>query len=235
MGATVTNIPRNPPGEALFWSAVSELPTLRIVSIRKIPFPPPSKLQLPQIVNLNLTLSEVEADEWAHSVTVFTQMSGLESITISRQTENRTSNTETWLEANCIRISSIACINLRELSLDFMIPRDLISKSAKHCVHLTKCDTIERDNVDSDDIRQLSLSCPNLRELRLLYSRFIATGLEHLTALHQLTSLELHYTAGRGMEESVSITQVRLASRIGKNHLFGLECLETKKMATEAF
>jgi hypothetical protein len=204
MRAALTVHRRDAPAEALFWSAVSELPTLHIVDVDTIPFPPPSELQLPQIVTLNLSLSEVEAEEWAHSVvTVFTQMSGLESITISRQTENRTSNTETRLEANCIRISSIACVNLRELSLDCMIPRDLISKIAKHCMHLTKCDTIERDNVDGDDIRQLSLSCPNLRELRLLYSRFIASGLEHLAALHQLTSLKLHYTAGRGMEESV--------------------------------
>jgi len=195
---------RNPPAEPLFWSAVSELPNLRIVSIRAIPLPPQFKLQLPQVVTLDLSLSEVEAEEWAHSfVAVFTQMSGLESITISRQTDNRTSNTETRLEANYIRISSIACVNLRELSLDCMIPRGLISKIAKHCVHLTKCDTIERENVDGEDIRQLSLSCPNLREIRLLYSKDIATGLEHLPALHQLTSLKLHYTAGRGMGESV--------------------------------
>jgi hypothetical protein len=197
-----TNHGRNPPAEALFWSALSQLPNLRIVRVDDLPIPPRSELQFPQIVHLTFTLSsETDVAEWARSfVTVLTRMSGLENLIILGVTANRGYS----LETNGTPISTIACVKLKELTLyDCPIPKGLMTTIAKHCMSLTKCDINERDNIDDEDIRQLSLSCPNLRQLRLKYAERVPTGLEYLTILQQLETLEVHYTTGKYMEKSV--------------------------------
>jgi hypothetical protein len=196
------NHQRNPPAEVLFWSALSQLPSLRIVEIDGIPFPLRSELQFPQIVNLTFIVSsEIDAAAWARSfVTVLTSMSGLENLFIFVEAADQ----EYSLETDGMPISTIACVKLKELTLfDCPIPKGLMSTIAKHCMSLTECDIEERDNIDDEDIRQLSLSCPNLRRLYLRFAERITTGLEYLTVLHQLERLEVHYTPGKYMGKSV--------------------------------
>jgi hypothetical protein len=192
---------RNPPAEVLFWSALSQLPNLRIVRVDDIPFPPRPELQFPQIVDLTFVLtSEIDAAEWACSfVTVLTSMSGLENLIILCEMAKEYS-----LETDRMLISTIACVKLKELTLcDCPIPKGLMSTIAKHCMSLTECDIEERDNIDDEDIRQLSLSCPNLRKLDLKFAERITTGLEYLTVLHQLERLDIHHAAGKYMGKSV--------------------------------
>jgi hypothetical protein len=196
------NHERNPLVEVLFWSALSQLPNLRIVRVDAIPFPPRPELQFPQIVDITFLLSsETDAAEWARSfVTVLTRMPGLENLIILGGPATRGYS----LESDGMPISIIACVKLKELTLyDCPIPKGLMSTIAKHCMSLTECDIHERDNIDDEDIRQLSLSCPNLRELHLKFAERVTTGLEYLTVLQQLERLEVNYTAGKYMGKSV--------------------------------
>ena len=209
------NHQRNPPAEVLFWSALSQLPSLRIVEVDGVPFPLRSELQFPQIVDLTFILSpEIDVAEWAPSfVTILTRMSGLENLLILGEPVTE----EYSLETDGMPISTIACVKLKELTLyDCPIPKGLMSTIAKHCMSLTECDIHERDNIDDEDIRQLSLSCPNLRQVRLKFAERITTGLEYLTVLHQLERLELHYTAGKYMGKSVFLKFANSCPRLEK-------------------
>ena len=57
---------RNPPVEAVFWSAVSQLRNLRTLEVEAIPLPLGNNLRFLHVVHLTLGLLDVEAEEWGH-------------------------------------------------------------------------------------------------------------------------------------------------------------------------
>ena len=92
-----------------------------------------------------------------------------------------------------MRISTVLCVKLRELTLGCPLPKGLLSAIAKLCSRYSLSDEY---NIEDEDIRQVSQSCLNLRELCLHSAECTTTGLEYLTVLPQLEYLELYYTMG---------------------------------------
>jgi hypothetical protein len=126
---------------------------------------------------------------------VFKQMSGLETLVIEGE--------KGIVEEDTTRISTVACVNLRVLTLCCQQPKRLLSTIAKQCAKLTRCYLEDRYNIDDEDICQLSKSCPDLRELHLHFAERITTGLGYLAELPQLESLELCYTMGKYLSKPV--------------------------------
>ena len=204
---------RDPPGEEPLWNSLSQLPTLQRAQITNIPLSLQDDFQLPQLIHLRLSLWwSIGPEEWARSlVAVFKQMSGLESLVVERKP-----NTQTRSETETMQISTVACVNLRELTLDCPQPKGLVSTIAKRCAQLTRCFLNDKYNIGDEDIRQLSQSCPNLRELRLRYAECITTGLEYLAALHQLEVLELSYTMGKYLLKPVLLNFAKECPKLEK-------------------
>jgi hypothetical protein len=199
------DLPRNLHAESTFWIAVSQMPNLTTVRVKAIPLPPRLNISFPQLVNLEIRLrpfveiSRVEIGEVSNSIlAIFTFMPALESLKIFCHL-----NHETRRDTDGMRITSLACKNLKELHLVCPIPERLISTIATHCSHLTKFYSDEIYNVDDDDLLQLSLSCPSLREICIRNAQSITRGIEYFTALHKLELLELHYTTGQYFDTPV--------------------------------
>ena len=115
-----------------------------------------------------------------------------------------------------MRISTVACVNLRELTLRCQQPKRLLSKIAKQCANLTRCLLDDRYNIDDEDIRQLSQSCPDLRELHLQFAKRITIGLGYLAALPQLESLKLYYTMGKYLSKPVLLNFAKSCPKLEK-------------------
>jgi hypothetical protein len=157
-------------------------------------------------------------------------MSGLENLFIFVEAADQ----EYSLETDGMPISTIACVKLKELTLfDCPIPKGLMSTIAKHCMYLTECNINEQDNIDDEDIRQLSLSCPNLRKLDLKFAERITTGLEYLTVLHQLERLDIHHAAGKYMGKSVFLKFANSCPKLEKI-VFSISVLHPSPFETAA-
>jgi hypothetical protein len=125
-----------------------------------------------------------------------------------------------------MRLTTIACGNLKNLVLRIPTPQGLISKIANSCPHLIECDFSENVNIDNDDLRQLSQSCPNLQQVRLQYAERI-TRLEYFTDLHNLEVLQLFYLMGKFMTKELllmfvascqKLKRITVSSWIGPSH-----------------
>ena len=136
-------------------------------------------------------------------------MSGLEKLTIAPAFLN----SETRDEGRAMQIKTIACTNLKDLNFSCPIPRGLISTIARHCPHLTKCYFTEDDNLDDEDLRQLSLSCPNLQQIRLQHAKTI-TRLEYFAAFQQLEILELFYLVGKFIDKPLLLKLVNSCPKL---------------------
>ena|SRR5271170_679654 len=113
-----------------------------------------------------------------------------------------------------MRVPTIACTDLKDLTLNCPIPKGLVSAIAKNCPCLTKCDFTEKVNVDNDDIRQLSESCPDLRQILLQSAESITTGIEYLPALRQLEDLELYYHSAKSLDKTLLLKFVDLCPNL---------------------
>ena len=107
--------PRSLEAETTFWTAVSRLPNLKIINADTIPIPPRLGLHFPHVIDLQLYFfPDLDYGELTHLVvTVFEQMSGLEKLMIT----HGFSDPLIELEGPAMRIMTIACKNLKDLSL----------------------------------------------------------------------------------------------------------------------
>jgi hypothetical protein len=197
--------PRNLEAEAAFWTAVSQLPNLKIVKADTIPFPRRLELRFPLITDLQLFPSlYLDPGDWSHSVvTIFKQMPGLEKLVLCLAFADEQSR----IEGRAMQVTTIGCKNLKDISLSRAIPRGLVSTIARHCPHLTHCHFDEADTIDDEDLRQLSLSCPNLRHVRLQQAKSI-TNLQYFTTFPQLEVLELFYLTGKFIDKRLLLNLV---------------------------
>ena len=184
--------PRDEQTDAIFWTAISQLPNVTTVKVDGVPLSPALNLRFPHIVCLKfLSVGPISAHEWAYSFdAVFNQMPSLENLHISTSV-----GLELELAVEDLSISSVACRNLKTVTLGSCLPKGLLSTLGRHCANLTKC-TYESSNVDDEDLRQLS-RCQNLCSLSLHYATEITTGLTYLTNLPRLNTLDLHYSDGK--------------------------------------
>jgi len=197
--------PRNLQAETMFWTAVHQLPNLTRVEADTVPIPRGLNLRFQNITNLDLYFfTDIEYGEWSRSlVTIFKQMPGLEKLMICPAR----SDEETRVEGRAMQVTTIACENLKDLSLCCPIPRGLVSTIARHCPRLTKCYFTEDETIDDEDLLQLSLSCPNLHDVRLRYARTI-THLEYFAAFQQLEVLELFYHTSKFIDKPLLLKLV---------------------------
>jgi hypothetical protein len=188
--------PRDLEAETTFWTAVSQLPNLKIIQADTLPIPPRLDLSFPHVINLQLIfVVDMDRGEWSQSViTIFKQMPGLEHLKILAAIYSMIHD-----EARAMQITTIACTNLKDLTLSCPIPSGLLSTIARHCPHLTKC-YIEDDAIDDEDLRQLSLSCPNLQQIRLRNAKTIKR-LDYFATFQHLEVLELYYLAGKFIDK----------------------------------
>jgi len=197
--------PRNLEAETTFWTSVSQLPNLKTIKLNDtIRFPPRfTYLRFLHLVTLELCLSDdLKQEEWTRSVGIILQeLTGLEKLSIYLAISNHDIQDE-WY---AMRLTTIACGNLKNLVLQIPTPEGLVTKIAKSCPHLIKCDFSEKVNIDNDDLRQLSQSCLNLQQGRLHYAERV-TCLEYFTNLHNLEVLELFYLTGNFMTRELLLT-----------------------------
>ena len=192
--------PWNLQAETTFWTAVSHLPNLKVIKV-DVPIPPTLELPYPHVIHLELEFGMLDYAELSHSfVNVFDQMPRLEKLRISDFSQHD------MHEQRTIPITTIACKNLKDITLSFPIPRGLVSTIARHCPHLTKC-SISANAIDDEDLHQLSLSCPNLQQIRFRCAENI-TRLEYFATFHQLEILQLYYSAGKYISQSLLLNLV---------------------------
>ena len=209
--------PRSLQAETTFWTVVSQLPTLKSVWADTIPIPPPlDSIHFSHLINLRLYFyAGMVYGEWTRSlVTIFQQMPVLEKLLFSHVV----STSETRAEGRAMQITTIASTNLKHLELYCTIPIGLVSTIAKHCRRLTLltiCDFAEADNVDDEDLRQLSVSCPNLQKIRFQSAKHI-TSLEYFAAFHHLEVLKLFYPAGKFIDKSLLLKLVESCPKLAQ-------------------
>ena len=189
--------PSNVQAETTFWTSISQLPNLNVVSLSD-PIPIPSQLthlSFPRLVSLELDLPpNIDQKRWTDSlVMILQQMTELEYLAVLFGLQRDEVRKDEW---DAMRITTIAAKNLKTLTLQCPTPRGLISTIASNCPRLTKIQFSETNNVDNDDLYQLARSCPNLQQVRLPYAECI-TSLQSLTNLHQLELLDVYYLTGR--------------------------------------
>ena len=182
--------PRNLQAQTTFWTAVSHLPNLKIMDV-DVPIPPTLELPFPHVTHLELEFEMLDYAELKDSVVnVFNQMPRLERLHIFNAFPQHDMH-----EQRTMQITTVACKNLKDITLSIPIPRGLVSTIARHCPHLTKC-CFSDNTVDDEDLYQLSLSCPSLQQIRFPCAENI-TRLDYFAAFHQLEILRLYYSAGK--------------------------------------
>ena len=205
--------PRNLEAEVTFWTSISPLSNLKTIELKNtIRFPPGfTNFPFPHLIALELNLSEdLKPEDWTRSVSIILQqMTGLEKLGIYLTISKHEIRDE-WY---AMRLATIACGNLKNLVLDIPTPQGLISKIANNCPHLIECEFSEKVNIDNDDLRQLSRSCPNLQHVRLHYAERI-TRLEYFTDLHNLVFLELFYLTGKLMTKELLLMLVESCQKL---------------------
>lgn len=205
--------PRNLEAEITFWTSVLLLSNLKTIELKDtIRFPPGfTDVPFPHLIALELTLSEdLKQEDWTRSVSIILQqMTGLEKLGIYLTISKREIRDE-WY---AMRLTTIACGNLKNLVLQIPTPYGLISKIANSCPHLIECHFSETVNIDNDDLRQLSRSCPNLQQVRLRYAERI-TRLEYFTDFHNLEVLELFYLTGKLMTKELLLMYVKSCQKL---------------------
>ena len=196
--------PRDEQTDAIFWTAISQLPNVTTLEVDSVPLSPTLDLCFPQILSLKLHLWwNILADEWAYSFdAVFKQMPSLESLELFSM-----GLPEFELAAEVLSISSVVCRNLMTVFLSPCLPKGLLSTLGRDCANLKKCN-YGSSNVDDEDLRQLS-RCQNLCSLSLKYAADITTGLTYLTKLPRLNSLDLHYSTGKYIDKQLLLDFAR--------------------------
>jgi F-box-like len=196
--------PRSLEAEAAFWTAVSQLPNLTIVKVDTVPFPRRLELRFPLITDLQLMLTlDLEPGDWSHTVvTIFKQMPGLEKLMILLGF----ADAEARAEVRAAQITTIACEKLKDLHLSSPVPKGLISTIARHCPQLTRF-SFSEDDINDEDLRQLSLSCPNIEQIRLHQAKTI-TSLEYFATFQRLEILELYYPTAKFIDKPLLLKLV---------------------------
>lgn len=194
---------RNLQAETTFWTAISHLPNLKIIEV-DIPIPSTVDPRFPYVNHLELEFEiYLEYAELSHLlVTVFKQMPSLEKLKIRSLFPQHDTH-----EGRTMSITTIACKNLKDIYLSFSMPHGLVSTIARHCPHLTKCFVLDPNTIDDEDLHQLSLSCPNLRQIYLRSAENI-THLDYFTTFHQLEILQLYYSTGKFINKPLLLNLV---------------------------
>ena len=207
LSAQVTR--RNLQAEATFWTSLSHLPNLKSVQLFNLP--PTLDLCLPYLIDLELDFTlDMDYAEWTHSLmTILKQMPALEDLELTLYT---TCGEREAMQNN--QITTVACANLKTLSLSCPIPRGLISTIATHCQQLTKV-FVSVDNIEDEDLHQLSLSCPNLREIYLRKTKLV-TRLDYFSAFQHLEVLEVYYLAAKFIDRPLVVKLVNSCPKLNQ-------------------
>lgn len=219
---------RDPLGvEESFWLALSKIPTLQSIKVTAIPLPFRTDFHFPQLVHLELLLRmHVRPEEFARSfIVVFKHIPRLRTIYLEAD-----KNVDTRVQVNHLQISTISCHHLEQLRLDCLVPDGFLSTIAKDCPSLTTCTLDDRFDPDGDeiphhsmsdqDLLQLSLSCRNLRVVRLPYAKGIKAAFEYFSNLPMLETLELHYITGLYLQKQTLLKFARQCPKLD-NIVFG--------------
>ena len=212
--------------EESFWLGLSGIPTLQSVKVTAVPLPFRIDLHFPQLVHLELLLGRyTQPEEFARSfIVAFKHMPRLRTIYLEADKD-----IDTRVQADLLQISTVCCHHLEQLHLDCLVPDGFLSTIAKDCPSLTTCtiddrfgseDEIPHQSINDQDLRQLSLSCRNLRLIRLPNVKGVTAAFEYLPNLTMLETLELHYALGLYMQNQ---TLLKFAQQCPKldNIVFG--------------
>ena len=229
------SLPRSLQVDSTLWMAVSQMPNLSDVRAVRFPLPPRLDISFPHLVHLEMDftgrLNQIEIGEVSNTLlAIFKLMPALESLKIINSGDE-----ETRRVLDDMQIKSLACQNLRELHLVGPIPNGLVSTTARHCSHLIKFYTHETSNFHNEDLLQLSVSCPTLREIGIQDPIDSATGVEYFTAFHKLERLELHYTAGKYLDIMVLLKFATSCPRLNQIHLSDWDTTWSRSQSPKPF
>jgi hypothetical protein len=198
--------PRYEEVDAIFWTAISNLPNVITVTVDAVPLSPSLNLWFPHIINLNVSISCFNTPhEWADSlVSVLTQFPSLEKLDLCHM-----GIPEFRIATQCLQISSVSCRNLRRVHLSTDLPPGLLAVLGRDCAKLEYCSYgWFDDDVNDEDLLHLS-RCENLRSLMLRATTGITHGLAYLVGNHELENLELHYSPAKYIDKQLLLDFVR--------------------------
>ena len=135
-------------------------------------------------------------------------MSGFEKLVISH-----VFTPETRDEGRAMQVTTIACKNLKHLSLGFAMSTGVVSTIARQCPRLTKCYFWDDEIIDDEDLCQRSLSCPNLQQIRLQCTKYIM-HLEYLTTVQHLEDLPLFFLTDKFIDKPLLLKFVESCPKL---------------------